>query len=241
MKEEYMEKMAKVYKNCVAPSHYLAVMFNDNNAKDIFKYGIHNSEEKLYWEDYSNSAEENTHPQFWRHTRGHWSLQEGIVDSDASYFEWLSSKEHVAVMHTQHLASLHKTYPHTKRGNFVVNNTSFQSENSLANNIVPTIWDSNSSCAADGMQISGHCKHIKSGGRMHDGVEDMMVDCIIAVQPPRAGGNPWFAKVISINKEQQLVEVKWLNLLNHGKKYYYTGDVQATVHMESIICNGVYT
>jgi hypothetical protein len=64
------------------------------------------------------------------------------------------------------------------------------------------------------------------------------VNTIVAAQPERKNGLPWFGRVVRLIETEQ-VEILWLHKSNTMSKYYYLDDETSTVHREAIICNGV--
>jgi hypothetical protein len=66
----------------------------------------------------------------------------------------------------------------------------------------------------------------------------LQVNTMVAAQPDRKNGLPWFGKVIRLIGTEE-VEILWLHKSSNMSKYYYLDDVTSTVHREAIICNGV--
>jgi hypothetical protein len=65
----------------------------------------------------------------------------------------------------------------------------------------------------------------------------MQVGTIVAVQPDRRNGIPWFGKVTASKNEH--VEVIWLHKLKSNSKYFYLSKTTDTISKETIICHGI--
>jgi hypothetical protein len=139
------------------------------------------------------------------------------------------------------LQSLHKAYPLTKRPSNTASTTTVQSiiKNSVCS--VITSCPSNSPPPVTPVpqtHLRDYNAYLLSGATLNDGVTNISVNCIVAAQPPRMNGNPWFAKVTNLI-DNDSIEVRWLHSSIHASKYYYMEDTPDVIPTESIICNGV--
>lgn len=74
--------------------------------------------------------------------------------------------------------------------------------------------------------------------RLKDGVIDLRRNSIVAVQPSRANGIPWFGKVLQLIGNDQ-VEVLWLHKSSNNAKLFFLNDTPNIISNDTIICNGV--
>ena len=78
--------------------------------------------------------------------------------------------------------------------------------------------------------------YLRSRARLYDGVENISINCIVAIQSDRKNGVSWFAKVMKILEEK--VQILWLHK-DTNTRYFYLDDKLEIVHKETIICNSV--
>ena len=87
--------------------------------------------------------------------------------------------------------------------------------------------------------LQEYLNNVKSGISLKDGTIDLELTTIVAVQPDRANGLPWFGKVICFIGTSKL-ELLWLHkTTTNNTKFYYLDSSTDIIHKDSVICNRV--
>lgn len=87
--------------------------------------------------------------------------------------------------------------------------------------------------------LEAYIAYVKNGSKLNDGVHNLKKDVVVAVSPERKNGIPWFGRVLAIDNEKKEVNVRWMDRLQSKTIYFYLTDNSASIHYETIICNGV--
>jgi hypothetical protein len=87
--------------------------------------------------------------------------------------------------------------------------------------------------------LEAYIAYVNSGSVLNDGVLNLKKNVVVAVAPERKNGIPWFGRVLDIDEDNQEVKVCWMDRLQSKTVYFYLTDNEATVHYDTIICNGV--
>lgn len=144
------------------------------------------------------------------------------------------------------IRTLHKSYPHTRRNQPTDN--LLLSKNKLSATILPTSWAATPDTSAhdepeedkhEDHSLVEYRKYIMRGGKLSDGCTDISVGSIVAVMPDRKNAIPWFARVVEILPDEDLLQIIYLHRQANTNKYYYKDDNVDTVHNDAVICNGV--
>ncbi len=87
--------------------------------------------------------------------------------------------------------------------------------------------------------LEAYIAYVNSRSVLNDGVDNLKKNVVVAVAPERKNGIPWFGRVLDVDERKQEVRVRWMDRLQSKTIYFYLTNDQATVHYETIICNGV--
>jgi hypothetical protein len=134
------------------------------------------------------------------------------------------------------MESFYSTYPLVKReGEQVI--TQEGKIATVTSNIISTkSVEITKPTSTNHKHLESYLAYLRSGARLYDGVENISINCIVAIQPDRKNGIPWFGKVMKILEEK--VQILWLHK-DTNTRYFYLDDKLEMVHKETIICNGV--
>lgn len=167
-----------------------------------------------------------------------WSLQSWKPSA-------LEVKPHNETVHRNFLTNFHKSYPLLVRQNQV---TTFPISNNI-NTITTNICNSTANQNIDNTteeeiieyneDLTAYLKYIKNGSKLYDGIENITEDVVVAVAPPRKNGVPWFGRVVKLHSNLSQLDVRWLDRLETKNIYFYLTEKLATIHYDTIICNGV--
>ena len=216
LKAKYLEQIGSVYLKCISPSQFLPQIFTTSNSADILKGGSHISEISLPLNKYLTFSDTS----ILQHCQYIFPTKQSAIDG-----------------HQQFIASLHATYPLTKRVT-TLNNSNNTPQSNLAYKILPTNNDEDVN--GTNQDIQKHLDYMLSENRLCDGIENISINSIIAVAPTRKNGIPWFARVVQILEGGEEFLVKWFDLDPDGSsKYCLLTESEDTVHADAIICNGV--
>jgi hypothetical protein len=147
-------------------------------------------------------------------------------------------------LHEYWVESLHTTYPLMKRQHNIPDAPSTKVQ-LIACNISSTLPETNIENASIQDIISynedleAYIAYVNSGSVLNDGVRNLKKDAVVAVAPERKNGIPWFGRVLELSEDKQEVKVRWMDRLQNKTIYFYLTDDQATIHYETVICNGV--
>lgn len=145
--------------------------------------------------------------------------------------------------HQALLTSLHTSYPLTKRTKPLLNNSN--QRQTTTNKILPTSYIANNSGNESSNRINkktynhlqDYLVYIQSGACLRDGINGIQLGTLVAVQPVRKNGLPWFGKVTKFVDEEQF-ELLWLHK-EAATRFYYLDDSVDVIHKDTIICNGI--
>ena len=134
------------------------------------------------------------------------------------------------------MESFYSTYPLVKReGEQVI--TQEDKIATVTSNIISTkSVEITKPTSTNHKHLESYLAYLRSGARLYDGVENISINCIVAIQPDRKNGVSWFAKVMKILEEK--LQILWLHK-DTNTRYFYLDDKLEMVHKETIICNGV--
>ena len=147
-------------------------------------------------------------------------------------------------LHEHWIESLHKTYPLMKRQHnrpgalatkvqlIACNISSTLPETDIENASVEDIVSYNE-------DLEAYIEYVNSGSVLNDGVHNLKKNVVVAVAPERKNGIPWFGRVLEVEEDKQEVKVRWMDRLQSKTIYFYLTNDKATIHYETIICNGV--
>ena len=147
-------------------------------------------------------------------------------------------------LHEYWIESLHITYPLMKRQHnrpeavatkvqlIACNISSTLPETNIENASVQDIISYNE-------DLEAYIAYINSGSVLNDGVHNLKKNVVIAVALQRKNGIPWFGRVLDVEEDKQEVKVRWMDRLQSKTMYFYLTNDEATIHYETIICNGV--
>jgi hypothetical protein len=149
-------------------------------------------------------------------------------------------------MHSNWLKNLHTTYPlMNRREETNTMSTQVSAIHRISSTISSTLpeKDINNTNKKDiaeyNEDLAAYVKYIKGGSKFFDGVQNIRTDIVVAVAPQRKNGIPWFGRVISIEPENQMLQVRWMDRLQSKTVYFYLTNNTSKVHYETVICNGV--
>ena len=147
-------------------------------------------------------------------------------------------------LHEYWIESLHLTYPLMKRQHSRPEALATKVQ-LIACNISSTLPETHIEDASVQDIISynedleAYIAYVNSGSVLNDGVLNLKKNVVVAVAPERKNGISWFGRVLDVAANKQEVTVRWMDRLQSKTIYFYLSNEVATIHYETIICNGV--
>lgn len=138
--------------------------------------------------------------------------------------------------HQYLLQSLHLAYPYLKRS---LTNKHTLEPQLLSTNVLPLhSLESTTNQSSKTIHLVQHFANLTSRKSLNDGVSNLELGTIVALQPSRSNALPWFAKALSWYNASTLT-VMWMDSVNSTHSLYHFMDSEEQVSIDAVICNGV--
>jgi hypothetical protein len=86
--------------------------------------------------------------------------------------------------------------------------------------------------------LQKYLTYLRSRAYLNDDIIGLGKESIVAAQPSRKNGLPWFRKVFTFDKTDNVI-LLWLYKHTSSNKYYYLHDTTDTISADAIICNSI--